>query len=69
MIKLKSKILEVCLTVTLLCRENNVSPMNYMRYMEWIIARHNPNVVLGDLNEVFSKESVLLRFLTLLSFI
>ena len=43
--------------------------MNYMRYMEWIIARHNPNVVLGDLNEVFSKESVLLRFLTLLSFI
>ena len=43
--------------------------MNYMRYMEWIIARHNPNVVLGDLNEVFFKESVLLRFLTQLSFI
>ena len=38
----KSKTSEVCLTVALLYRENNVRPLIYMRYMEWIIARHNP---------------------------
>ena len=52
---IKSKTSELCLKVVLLYRENNVSRINYLQYMEWIIARHNPNVVLGDFNEDFLK--------------
>ena len=42
---IKSKTSELCLTVVLRCREDNVSEKNYVQYMECIIARHNPYVV------------------------
>ena len=39
-----------------------------MQYIEWIIGRDNPNVVLIDFNEDFLKEGDLSKLLTPLDF-
>ena len=56
---IKSKTSELCLTVVLLHKANNSNPLNFTQYMEWIMARYNLNVVLGNFNEEFFKERVL----------
>ena len=46
-----SKTSESYLTIVLLYKENNASPINFTQYLQWIIARHNLSLVLGDFNE------------------
>ena len=48
---IKSKTSESYLTIVLLYKENNASPINFTQYLQWIIARHNLSLVLGDFNE------------------
>ena len=54
-------------TCLLLYRENNVNPLNFTQYLQWIIARHNPSVVLDDFNEDFFKD-VASKFLSSIKF-
>lgn len=53
------------MTIILLYRENNKSPLTFTQHLQWIIARHNPNV---DFNQDFFKGSVVLKFLSRLNF-
>ena len=64
----QSKTSELYLTIVLLYRKNNVSPLNFTQYLQWIIARHNPSIVLGDFNEDFFKEGVVSKFLSRIKF-
>ena len=61
---IKSKTSESYLTIVLLYKENNASPLNFTQYFQWIIARHNLSLVLGDFNEDFFKEGVVSKFLS-----
>ena len=38
------------MSIILLNRENNASPLTFTQHLQWIIARHNPNV---DFNQDF----------------